>query len=143
MDIRVLEKVQRRATKLVRGLRGMTYEQRLKRLNLSTLEERRKRADLIEYFKISNGLSIVNWHNPNELCCSITASGPASNIRGYKHRVGKQFTKVSQREHFLLKRVVRDWNNLPSNVIQATSANSFKARLDDYNEKQQSKTNRV
>ena len=51
-DIETLEKVQRRATKLVPSLRNLTYEDRLRRLNLPTLEERRRRGDLIETFKI-------------------------------------------------------------------------------------------
>ena len=51
-DIETLEKVQRRATKLVPSLRNLPYEDRLRRLNLPTLEERRKRGDVIETFKI-------------------------------------------------------------------------------------------
>ncbi|CAL4075568.1 unnamed protein product, partial [Meganyctiphanes norvegica] len=44
-DIIKLEKVQQRATRLVPELRGLTYEQRLKQLGLTTLEERRRRGD--------------------------------------------------------------------------------------------------
>jgi len=51
-DIDCLENVQRRATKMVFGLKKLSYEQRLRRLNLTTLEERRKRGDLIEMYKL-------------------------------------------------------------------------------------------
>ena len=54
-DIDALEKVQKRATKMVRGLGNLPYEQRLKSLDLYTLFCRRQRGDLIEVYKILNG----------------------------------------------------------------------------------------
>ena len=53
-DIYMLEKIQRRATKLIPGLRDLTYEERLKECGLTTLETRRLRGDQIEVFKILN-----------------------------------------------------------------------------------------
>ncbi|XP_072022805.1 uncharacterized protein B0403.1-like [Amphiura filiformis] len=55
-DIITLEKVQRRATKLVPELRNLSYDERLEELNLYSLEQRRIRGDLIETFKILTGL---------------------------------------------------------------------------------------
>jgi len=43
-DIEVLEKVQQRATKWVKGLKNKCYTDRLRTLNLTTLEKRRKRG---------------------------------------------------------------------------------------------------
>ena len=54
-DIDKLEKVQRRATKMVEGLEGYSYRDRLRILGLTTLETRFLRADLIEVFKILKG----------------------------------------------------------------------------------------
>ena len=51
-DIDRLEKIQRRATKLVEGLTNCKYEDRLKELGLTTLETRMIRADMIEIYKI-------------------------------------------------------------------------------------------
>ncbi|CAL4252811.1 unnamed protein product, partial [Meganyctiphanes norvegica] len=50
--IKLLEGVQRRATRLVPQLKKLTYEERLTKLRLTKLEDRRKRGDMIETYKI-------------------------------------------------------------------------------------------
>ena len=57
-----LEKMQRRATRMVEGLGEYSYEDRLRILGLTTLETRFLWADLIEVFKILRGFA--NW-DPN------------------------------------------------------------------------------
>ena len=60
-DIAKLEKVQRRATKMVEGLEGWySYGDRLRILGLTTLETRFLRADLIEVFTILRGFENVD-----------------------------------------------------------------------------------
>ena len=59
-DIDLMEKVQRRATKMVRGLKQHSYQRRLKVLGLQTLEQRRIRGDMIEVFKILTGREAVD-----------------------------------------------------------------------------------
>ena len=53
-DIIAIENVQRRATKLVPGLKELSYEDRLRRLDMPTLSYRRHRGDMIELFKMLN-----------------------------------------------------------------------------------------
>jgi len=50
--IETLERVQRTATKLVPQLTKFNYEERLQKLGLTTLKERRQRGDMIEVFKL-------------------------------------------------------------------------------------------
>ena len=51
-DIDTLERIQRRATKIIPELRDLSYEERLKECGLTTLEIRRLRGDQIEVFKV-------------------------------------------------------------------------------------------
>ena len=60
-DIEKLEDVQHRATRLVPSIKKISYEERIKILKLTTLETRRKRGDLIEFYKILNELDRVEW----------------------------------------------------------------------------------
>ena len=60
-DARVLERVQRRATRIPHSLKGVPYEQRCERLGLSTLPARRLRGDMITAYKQEKGLEEVNW----------------------------------------------------------------------------------
>ena len=59
-DIDLIERVQRRATKLIPNLKNKSYEDRLKHLDLTTLETRRLRGNLIEVFKIFKGFDDVD-----------------------------------------------------------------------------------
>jgi hypothetical protein len=54
-----LEKIQRRAVGMVSGLKATTYEEILKELELTTLEERRHQADMVQTFQILQGIDKV------------------------------------------------------------------------------------
>ena len=58
-DILALEGAQRRFTRLISELRGLTYEERLSRLCLYSLEFRRMRGDRIETYKIMKGIDKI------------------------------------------------------------------------------------
>ena len=59
-DIDTLERIQRRATKMIPELRDFSYEERLKECGLRTIETRRLRGDQIEVFKILNGYENID-----------------------------------------------------------------------------------
>lgn len=127
-DIDCLEKIQHRATKLVPQLRNLDYEDRLKALNLTTLEERRARGDLIQAYKIITGKDNVNCEQ--FFTFRENADTRGNSMKVYKPRLKKS---ILQRVNFFSIRVVNAWNALPEEVISASTVNSFKNRLDHFN----------
>ena len=126
-DIECLEKIQHRATKLVPELRNLEYRDRLRELNLYTLEQRRERGDLIEVYKIITGKENIE-------CEKFFKFRVNSNTRGNSMKIYKPRLKKSilQRVNFFSIRVVNAWNELPDYVISSTGINSFKNNLDRY-----------
>ena len=55
IDKEILEKVQKRAISMTSGLSGSTYKEKLREVGLTSLEERRKREDMIQVWKILHG----------------------------------------------------------------------------------------
>ena len=102
-DIKALEKVQRRATKLVPSLRNLKYSERLQELKMTTLEDRRNRGDLIQFFKFYYGFNSIEWQNNYLGSISSTPSGAAAGIRRNVHHVIRPpITNCSQRENLFL-----------------------------------------
>ena len=124
-DINSIEGVQRRATKLISEFRGLSYEDRLERLKLTTLEDRRIRGDLIEQFKIINNFDKIAWHHP--LRENSTHYSTRSHAYGFEKQLVRNCT---QRSNFFTNRVVNAWNSLPSEVIEQKTINGFKNKLD-------------
>ena len=121
-DIDTLKKVQRRATKLVRGLRTMSYEERLTKLDMQSLEQRRLRGDLIEAYKILTGKEHVDpsiFFKPS----------PSKNLRGNSMKLFKPRSRLLSCQNFFSQRVIAYWNCLPNDVVEASSTNMFKNRL--------------
>jgi hypothetical protein len=92
-DVRIIENLQKRATKLVSRLRSFSYSDRLSILGLTTLEERRSRGDLISLFKVHHELLDVNWLASTKYMKSISGHGSASLIRGHKKRLQVESTQ--------------------------------------------------
>ena len=124
-DIDSLEKVQRRATKLVTSLAKLTYEQRLRHLRLHSLYCRRQRGDLFETFKILNGLENVEASKFFEMRQS-------GRTRGHTMKIFKPRARLLTRQRFFSIRVIDLWNGLPQNVVDAKTVPQFKARLDQH-----------
>lgn len=125
-DMECLEKVQRAATRLVPQLRGLSYEKRLDKLKLTTLQDRRIRGDIIEAYKLLTGKEKVSY----EQFFKLQISG--HNTRGHSLKLAVQRSRLDVRKYFFTQRVVEHWNSLPQFVIEAPSVNCFKTRLDNY-----------
>ena len=124
-NFKALEKVQRRATKMVHGLRNVPYRERLKRPELSCLEQRVLRGDLIETYKIMTGKTMLDPDHFFERDSN-------DRTRGHQLKLKKKRAKHLSRLKFFSHRVVSHWNSLPGEVVTATSTNIFKNRLDQH-----------
>ena len=122
-DILKLESVQHRATK-IESLRGKTYEKRLRILDLPLLEERKRRGDLIQMYKISKGKDIVNFHHPPKKFDNQQST------RRNNCRIRRQITNSRIRHHYFTNRVSTDWNCLSQEIIDKDNINSFKNSID-------------
>ena len=118
-----LEKVQQRATR-VESLRGYSYEERLKKLDLLSLENRRRRGDLIQMFKYFKGFDKIHFYRQPEIIDN------ERKIRGHNLKLRRQLISNTQRYNFFTNRVVNDWNKLEKEPINAVTVNHFKNIID-------------
>ena len=117
-DKEQIERVQHRVTRLSASLRQIDYPERLKRLNLWSLEERRNRADLIELFKMCHGLSAT------KLDTFFTRVVDAR-TRGHTLNLKKTYCGSEARYHFFSNRVVNRGNQLEPEDVEVTAVNTF------------------
>lgn len=125
-DIEIVENVQRRATRMVPGLEGLSYEERLKKLNLPTLAYRRARGDMIETYKILTD-------KYDSICSQGILTLREENIsRGNSLKLFKKRSRLDVRKHAFPCRVIDNWNQLSEWVVGAKSIKQFEGRLDKF-----------
>ena len=125
--VNLVEGTQRRATSLVPELKHLSYEGRLRKLNLPSLVYRRLRGDLLEIFKLTHGMynidpsTIIKYRKQSEL---------RTGLRGHDHMIDIMYIKSKSKKHFLPNRTAKLWNSLPIRVVNALNLNQFKNNLD-------------
>ena len=124
-DIDTLERIQRRATKMIPELRDLSYEERLKECGLTTLETRRLRGDQIEVFKILNGYENIDIN----MFFSLKKD---SRTRGHEVKLVKDQCRLDIRKHSFSQRTINEWNKLSTDCVTASSVNMFKNKVDTY-----------
>jgi len=124
-DIDAVESVQRRFTKRLPTLSNMSFNDRLKCLNISSLELRRLHNDLYWCYKVVFGLVLVNLED-------LFVFSPCQVTRGHKFKLCKRQNTHSVRKKNFSERVTTCWNSLPD-TVDFSSFTSFKRTVKQVN----------
>ena len=120
-DLRSLERVQKRWTREIRGLESLPYSERLKCLDLFSVQGRLLRADMILVWKIFFGDCAIA---PEQIFVLNRSSR-----RGHDRKLFLPRSNLEIRKRFFSVRVVKQWNALSAETVAAPSISSFKKLL--------------
>ncbi|KAK4829992.1 hypothetical protein QYF61_008162 [Mycteria americana] len=101
----------------------LSYEERLRELGFFSLEKRRLQEDLIVAFQYIKGAYKKNGDRLFSRACNDRTRG-----NDFKPKEGR--FRLDIRKTFFTMRVMRHWNRLPREAVDAPSLEVFKARLD-------------
>ncbi|GAB0183238.1 hypothetical protein GRJ2_000789100 [Grus japonensis] len=122
-DKELLERVQWRTTKMIRGLEHLSYEEKLRELGLFRLEKRSLRGDLINAYKYLKGGCQEDETRPISVV-------PSDRTRDNRHRLEHRKFDLNIRKNFFTLRVAEHWSRLPREVVESPSLEILKTSLD-------------
>ena len=124
-DVRRLESLQRTWTKEIAGFSGLSYRERLRKLDLYSIYGRLLRKDLIKVW------CCFHLDSSSELQ-SVFELAAYDRTRGHSLKLSIPVCRTELRRRFLSVRCVKTWNSLPSSVVESESIHSFKTKLGSF-----------
>ena len=128
-DIYTLEKMQRRALRMITDQGDANYVSKLKKIGMTSLQDRRKRGDMIQVFKIMNDLSGLDKNNIFNFVRdrhSVDTRNHSANL------LVPEKCRLNVRKNFFSCRIVNQWNSLPDVVRNSSNVNTFKNNYDEF-----------
>ena len=125
-DRETLEKVQMKAIKMVSGLNGRTYEERLAELGMVSLTERRHQTDISQVYRIIHGQDKVE---PDQWFKFVNNVGAVTRRTADPLNLVQSRSRLELRRNFFSQRVVESWNMLPPELKRARNVQTFKRDL--------------
>ena len=121
-DLKMLERIQRRWTREIDGMQGLEYSERLRKLDLFSIQGRLLRADLLLVWKIIHKKSALKSDHLFQLI-------PDRSTRGHKFKIFVQRARLEHRRRFFSLRVIKCWNSLSRKTVEAETIEAFKRCL--------------
>ncbi|PKU46693.1 hypothetical protein llap_3010 [Limosa lapponica baueri] len=114
----------KKGQRMIKGLEHLLYEERLRELELFSLQKRRYMRSLINVYKYLKGGS------DEEDRARLFSAVPVTEPRGNGHKQNLRRFDLNIRKHYFTGRVIKHWHRLPREVVESLTLKIFKSHLD-------------